>query len=414
MPKLRFLPTYEYRIVLIFFLSWGLLFLDRNALAMLMPLMVNDIQFNNSQIGQINMWQTIGYALSAPIFAIVSDRLGKKKPILVAGIMGTSVLAALTITADSYTSLLVLRTLLGAFEGTVLPIAITMVAVASHPKRFGRNVGFVHAGAAVIASTLGPVVVIQVAEMLDWHAAFIFVSIPSFMAAVLVWLFVEEIPDSQTASGQAPVTVSRILLGLKNRNIAICVFISIFGMAALWTFASFIPLFLVQVSQLPVSTMGLLMSLFGLVSIFWIVFLPFTSDKIGRKPAMVGYALLAAIAPALLFFFPQSPISIAAYVVLGSIVLTLPPLYVNVIPAESVSPALMATAAAVIMGIGELVGSFCVGISGSLADQHGLSVTMLISALSLVVVAALSLGLVETLGRVKEAGQKSELMPSKM
>jgi len=62
----------------------------------------------------------------------------------------------------------------------------------------------VYAGAAVIASTLGPVVVTQVAQLWDWQAAFLFVAIPSFIAGVLVWLFVKDTPATASDAGHAP------------------------------------------------------------------------------------------------------------------------------------------------------------------------------------------------------------------
>ena len=187
----------------------------------------------------------------------------------------------------------------------------------------------------------------------------------------------------------------------------VCVFISIFSMAGLWTFASFIPLYLTQVSQLSVSAMGLVMSLFGLCTIFWVVFLPYSSDRTGRKPAMVGYALMASITPALLFLFPQSTISIVVYVAIGGIIMTLTAMFTSIIPVESVSPALMATAGAVIMGVGELLGSFAVGISGTLADTYGLPIVMLVTALAYIVVAIIALGLKETnRRRAKDLGQQ--------
>nr|WP_316045899.1 hypothetical protein [Planococcus glaciei] len=75
---------YETKLVMLFFVAWGFLYLDRQAISMLMPMIIEDIALNNTKIGQINMWQTIGFAISAPVFAILSDRLGhkKKNPVL--------------------------------------------------------------------------------------------------------------------------------------------------------------------------------------------------------------------------------------------------------------------------------------------------------------------------------------------
>lgn len=138
----------------------------------------------------------------------------------------------------------------------------------------------------------------------------------------------------------------------------------------------------------------------------WQVFLPYSSDKTGRKPAMIGYAVLAAVTPALLFLFPQNVVSIVVYILFGGVIMTLSSLFNSIIPIESVSPKLMATASAVIMGVGELLESFAVGISESLADSYGLPIVMLVAAGAYIVAALVSLALVET--RRSQAKIKAE------
>jgi predicted MFS family arabinose efflux permease len=389
--------TYEHRLVSIFFLSWGLIFLDRQALSILLPLMINDIPLTNTEIGQINMWQTICYAISAPIFALLADRIGNRKRILLIGIFATSGLTAVTMLAESVGFLIVVRALLGASEGVILPIAVTLVALASRPDRLGRNVGLVYAGAAVIAATIGPTFVTQIAIATTWRIAFLIISVLSVLAGVLVWALVRDAaPSAAAAPGGAGPTTAALRAAVGNRNVLVCVAISVFAMAGLWTILSFIPLYLTQVSQLPVSTAGFVMSLFGIFTIFWQILLPYSSDRIGRKPAMLGYATLAGVTPALLFLFPHSPATLAVYVVIGGIFLTLTSLFTSIIPVESVAPSVMATAGALIMGIGELLGAFVVGAAGSLADSYGLRSVMAAAAVAYVVVVLVSLGLKET------------------
>jgi predicted MFS family arabinose efflux permease len=178
------------------------------------------------------------------------------------------------------------------------------------------------------------------------------------------------------------------------------VVISVFAMAGLWTINSFVTLYLTEVSALAVTTAGVVMSLFGIFTIFWQVFLPYSSDRIGRKPAMVGDAVLAAVTPALLFLFPQSGVTLVVYVVIGGIFLTLTSLFTSIIPVESVPASVMATASALIMGIGELLGAFVVGGAGSLADSYGLPAVMAAAAVAYVVAALVSLALKESRKKV--------------
>ena len=399
---------YETKLVMLFFVAWGFLYLDRQAISMLMPMLIEDIALNNTKIGQINMWQTIGFAISAPIFAILSDRLGHKKQILFWATLVTSILALITMFAGSFNYLLIVRTLLGASEGIILPISISMLAAVSRPTTLGRNMGLVYAGAAVIGVAIGPVVVTQLGELFDWRYAFLFVSIPSFIAALLMLKVVKEVEVSPMA-GANTVTVSSILNGLKNRNILICTLISVFCMGAMWTFNSFLPLYLTQVSMLSITQMGIVFSLFGLLTIAWQIFIPYSSDKIGRKPAMSGYLAMAMVTPLVLFIFPNSAASLVILVLFGGIILAMNTIYQSIIPVESVSPIVMASANALIMGVGELIGAFSIGFSGVLADAYSLTAVMLVVPISYFIAFLVSFGLIETL-RAKSAAKEQALV----
>lgn len=401
---------YEMKLVMLFFVAWGFLYLDRQAISMLMPMIIEDIALNNTKIGQINMWQTIGFALSAPVFAILSDRLGRKKQILFWATLATSILALLTMFAGSFNYLLIVRTLLGASEGIILPISISMLAAVSRPTTLGRNMGLVYAGAAVIGVTIGPVVVTQLGELFDWRYAFLFVSVPSFIAALLMLKVIKEVELAPAVTARASkVTMSSIFSNLKNRNILVCTLISIFCMGAMWTFNSFLPLYLTQISMLSVTQMGIVFSLFGLLTIAWQVFIPYSSDKIGRKPAMTGYLAMAMVTPLVLFIFPNSAASLVILVLFGGIILAMNTIYQSIIPVESVSPLVMASANALIMGVGELIGAFSIGFSGVLADAYSLTAVMLVVPISYFVAFLVSFGLIETL-RAKSAAKEQSLV----
>lgn len=396
MSRAKSLLTYEHRLVAIFFLSWGLVFLDRLAMSILLPLMIEDLPLTTGEIGQVSMWQTICYAISAPAVALLAERLGNRKRILLIGIFATSVLTAATMAADSLTYLIVVRALLGASEGVILPIAIALVAQASRPGRLGRNVGLVYAGAAVIAATIGPILLTQIGTATTWRVTYIAIAVPTALAGLLVLFFVREPARSALASSDGLSTAAALRAAVGNRNVLVCVVISIFAMAGLWMINSFVTLYLTQVSGLAVTTAGLVMSLFGIFTIGWQIFLPYSSDRIGRRPAMIGYALLAAVTPALLFLFPQSAVTLVVYVAVGGVFLTLTSLFTSIIPVESVAPTVMATAGALIMGVGELLGAFVVGGAGRLADGYGLGAVMAAAAVAYVVVAVVSLALKET------------------
>lgn len=89
--------------------------------------MVGDLELTTGQVGQINMWQTIGFAISEYIIGMISDKTGKRKPLLIAAILATAVFSALSGLANSYHSLLIIRFLVGVCEGPIYPLAMLMI-----------------------------------------------------------------------------------------------------------------------------------------------------------------------------------------------------------------------------------------------------------------------------------------------
>ncbi len=400
--------AYEFRVISLLFLAWGFIFLDRTALSYIIPSLIQDIDLTNGQIGSINMWQTIGYALAGPLIGFFSDKTGKRKPFLIGAMVATSIFSAISALANSYTSLLIVRFLVGASEGPILPLAMTMVVAASAPGRFGRNAGIVNAGVSVISGTLGPLLVTQLVEYTSWHLAFVIVSAPSFLLALLIWRFTTEVKPVSTNAQlyKEEKTKTNVFDLLKYRNIVLGIFISICCMAGLWILYSFSPLYLTTIGQVSISKMGVIMSSMGLVGILTAVLVPLFSDYYGRKKALILFGFLASLAPLGLFLFPGSWVGSGSFIIFGGLLGSAAPLFMSVIPSESVPMHLVATSSALIIGIGEIVGSFILGGAGIFADSFGLSFVMIVATVAAIVMSLLGFGLIET--NLRRERQKPE------
>jgi predicted MFS family arabinose efflux permease len=291
--------------------------------------------------------------------------------------------------------------LLGASEGAFMPIVATIVAAASSPGRFGRNIGIVYCGASLIAGTLGPVTVTKLAALTNWRSTFLLVSIPSFIVMLLIWKFIKEVPAQPAVENREQSENKReiFLETLKYRNVLICTFISIFSMAGLWTIMSFSPIYFTAVGKLSIEKMGLVMSIFGISAILWQYIVANTSDYIGRKPTLIICAILAIIVPLTMYFSPVGWLSIVTFILLAGAITSYPVLFTSIIPVESVPPRLGAMACAIILGVGELIGSFAIGLSGSLADAFGLPVVMIIAAVVLFIAVLFGISLKESNAR---------------
>lgn len=400
--KKSFFRSYEFRLVAFFFLTWGFVFLSRSSLGYLLPTMVEDFNLNNSLIGQANMWQTIGFAISAPLIGALSDKTGYRKRILVIAVLATGIFTMLSALAPTFWVLVVIRFLVGASLGPIFPLIVAIMADASGSKGIGRNVGIINAGVSIIANMLGPTLVTQLVTFTNWQMTFLFIGIPSLLLALILWKFTKEVNPKDTVTSEPEQSGSSYKDVLKYRNVKIGILLSVFCMSSLWILYSFGPLYLTEIGLLSTSRMGFSMSAMGVVGIIWVILIPMISDYIGRKPTVIFFSALAILAPLGLFLFPQTWVGIAALIGVGGVIGSLPPIFMNIIPTESLPANLSATASSLIMGLGELVGALVIGLSGTLADTFGLKVVMISGAIAPLLMVFIAFGLIESNARKKK------------
>ena len=127
------------------------------------------------------------------------------------------------------------------------------------------------------------------------------------------------------------------------------------------------------------------------------------SDRIGRKPPLIVFTTLMALAPAALLWFDGSITVLTALMFLSWMGLGTFPLFMGVIPIETVGRARAATAMGLVVMIGELTGGvFGPPIAGRLADSFGLEVALYIQGALALGAGLAALFVVETNPRVLE------------
>ncbi|MGV7211516.1 MFS transporter [Oxalobacteraceae bacterium A2-2] len=395
--------TYENKLLLILFMTFGFVFFDRLALSFLFPMMSAELHLSNAQLGMVSSALALMWALSGTASGAWSDARGKRKPLLIAAVLGFSVCSALSGLVGGFASLLAFRALMGIAEGPVLPLSQSLMVESSTPGRRGLNMGLLQGSAAgLLGAVIGPPVVTAIATSYGWRNAFYVSCIPGFLIALCIWRWVRETPPegvnnanagagTHTAHGPA---ISRWAL-LKERNVVLCMLISCFFLTWFVVIISFAPTFLVS-RGLSTADMSIVMACLGAAWVFWGFAVPAISDRIGRKATMIVFAFIAAACPVALIYgasvWVLGALVFATYTGLGCFTL-----FMATIPAESVPSRAIASALGLIMGAGELIGGFVAPtIAGFAADRYGLSLAMWMSAAGAILAAVLSLGLVET------------------
>ncbi|MFP6561121.1 MFS transporter [Paraburkholderia sp. B3] len=399
----RGIATYENRLLLILFVTFGFVFFDRLALSFLFPFMSAELHLSNAQLGMMSSALALTWALSGAITGAWSDARGTRKPLLVVAVLGFSVFSALSGLVGGFASLIAFRALMGIAEGPVLPLSQSLMVESSTPGRRGLNMGLLQGSAAgLLGAMVGPPVVISIATAYGWRESFYVSCVPGLIIAFCIWRWVREVPPGGAQHVQAEVGVHPAGAGvgrwalLKERNILLCVLISCFFLTWFIVIISFAPTYLVSGRHFSAADMGVVMTCLGAAWVFWGFAVPAISDRIGRKPTMIVFALISATCPVAMVhigsIWALGAFVFATYTGLGCFTL-----FMATIPAETVPPRAIASALGLIMGAGELIGGFVAPTAaGFAADRYGLSLAMWLSASGAIVACLLSFGLVET------------------
>ena len=376
--------TYENGLLLILGLTFGIVFVDRNALTNLMPFVAADLKLNNTQIGLLGAALSLTWAASGYIVGVLSDKAGKRKPFLVAAVVVFSLCSFLSGVAHGFAVLIAARFILGLSEGPILPISQSLMVGATSPGRRGVNAGALQAVFPnLLGNGLAPIVLVLLAQMYDWRTAFYLCGVPGLICAAMIWLFVrEQTPEDRarlaaaSAVKDASAPMSSLDL-LKNRNIAVCSVISVFMVGWMVMAWVWLPLFYTKMRGIPADQMGWLMGVLGFGAVFFAFFVPWLSEKLGRRPIVSLFCFVGMLVPLGALYAPTDLWVLGAIVVVGWSASGTFALFMATIPSESVPPGYFGAAMGLIQGLGEVIGGFSSPfLSGWLADQSSLNTPM--------------------------------------
>lgn len=360
--------TYENGTVLLMALTFGCLFFDRLALNFLMPYVAKDLQLDNTQIGLLAGGLSLAWAFSSFFTTAWAETNNKKKMVFIVAVFLFSVCSFSSGFAVSFGTLLAARLVMGFAEGPVIPLAQNFVERESSPHRLGVNSGMLQAfGSALFGSILAPVLLVQIAENMGWRNAFFVAGAPGLLMGVLAWMYIK--PSTAESKGEKTDSTLNIAELLQYNNIkwgiptACCVF----G----WWFATlpFISKYFVEAQGMTADLMGKTMGLLGVSGLLSSIIVPALSDKIGRKPVLLGAIAVGIFYPFAVYFLNGSALQLPAmfltYFTMGTI-----PIIAAVIPSEAVPVHLKAKAIGLITGIGEIIGGVLVpALAGVLSDK---------------------------------------------
>jgi len=371
---------YENTMVMVVALAFGFVMFDRFALTNLAPFILPDLNMNNTQFSLVVASFALTYAVVGFLACFWSDVKGTKKKVLAVFIVLFSFCSLTTGFAGGFISLLMIRLVMGVFEGPILPLNQSFLLAQSTPSRRGFNMGIMTTSSVgLISSLLGPLIVVALAQALGWRNTFFLTIIPGLLVAFLVMkLLIEPDMSAVTATTAKVDRKGEFKEILKNRNIITCLLYSICIIGWYVVMASFAPLYLTNEKGLNETTMSWVMAALGAGGIVWGMAVPALSDKFGRKPIIIIFGFLSIITPLGLLYVPAGnlPLMIVC-AFLGWCGAGVIAVFNGPVPTESINPKFASTSVAMIQGFGELCGTVIgVIVAGILADAFDRSAVM--------------------------------------
>jgi MFS family permease len=378
----------EYWMVAILCAAFGVLSIEIFVTGYLAPFIGRDLALSNARIGMLLSGFWVTYSIGSYLAGLLTDAWGRRKPALVLLLLLASACSVLSGFARSFPELLAARLLMGLLIGPFLPVAQTLIALQAPSSRLGLYTGLLQSlGNNILAVFAAPSVVVYLAVHHGWRAGFFVVILPGMLCAALVaWLIREpgerrapRPSNTEPRSGDCgqiqdshlqPARGVGRLLG--NANFWICAAGAALLVSYITVTMGFLPLLLVVGRGFAPERMSQLMSVLGVAGAVLGVGLPAVSDHLGRRPVMVIACALGMVGSAAALFYSGPLVICAALLFVGWSAAGVCPLFVALVPSESVSKDLISTAIGVNLALATLVGGMAgPALAGWAADAWG-------------------------------------------
>jgi predicted MFS family arabinose efflux permease len=369
--------SYEWKALLTMSLAFGLVGIDRFILPPLFPAIMKDLPLTYQDLGNLVAVLGIAWGVSAIATGFLSDRLGRRS-ILVPSVVVFSLLSVLSGMATGLVSLLLIRTVMGAFEGPVAATGVAVAVEASHPKRRGMNNGIFQCTVSLFGSGVGPILATQLLLVTTWRHVFWIVGLPGLLIAAILWFVIREPATLAAQRGTTVVARAPFWTVFKHRNVPLAMVTLLCAMTGIFVLSAMMPNYLVDYVKLTGPQMGIVTSAIGFGGALGQFGLLTVSDFIGRRPATVLSFVIASIALWLFIHTGSSMpmlfglLFVAAMFNFGALAILAGP-----IPAEAAPAGLVASAAGLVIGAGEIFGGGVANhIAGSIAQNSGIQYTL--------------------------------------
>lgn len=404
--------SYEWKVVTLLGLGFGLVGLDRWIIAPMAPSIIKDLHLSIQDFGNIIGILGVCWGVFAIVMGGVSDKIGYRK-VLIPAIVLFSLLSGLSGYAVGFLSLLVIRSIMGFTEGSFCPTSFAATADASEPKRRGLNQGLQQSTFALFGLGFGPIIATQLLQVVpSWRWVFFIVAIPGFILAILMFFVIRD-PAHVTAPAQHAKPSGNWLEIFKSRNIVLCMAALLCAMTGVFVLGAMLPNYLTDYLHLTVPQEGVVMSALGFGGFFGQFGLPGLSDIFGRRAiAVLGFIGAGILIRVFISTGPSLGPLFGLLFIISFFCLGLVALITGPIATESAPLGLVSSAIGIVVGVGEIFGGgIAPSIAGFIAQHYGIQSILYLALTGVTLGIVVCLFLKETAPR-KTRGYSGKAVPA--
>ncbi len=349
----------------------------------MLPFIRQDMMLNYFQAGLLVSAYSVTSGFSQILGGWVGDRIKHRWISITLGLTGVGISGIAAGLMPTYESLLVAMVSMGIFAGAYHPAAVPAISSLFEDRR-GKAIGLHMIGGA-LGFGVGPFIGTAIAATINWHMAFLLLSIPALVAglSVAVWLrkIEPDIPRAEVISGkgkEAGADSPSLWQVLKKVSTVIVLVVVV-------TFTSgsllpFIPLYLVDHYSLTATMAAVWTSILRASGVLGSLLGGWLSDRWGNRQTVL--LTLIAIGPAILLFTTVSYFpALAVLMIVIGIVWTMRETAVQTYLMERTPLRMHGIVFGIYFGIGQQGQSLLQPVYGVFMDMAGISSVFLIVGL---------------------------------
>ena len=284
----------------------------------LLPLLARIFHASKTGVGMTVSAATLGVAISAPIFGALTERLPRKR-VIVISLLGISVPTLLAATSESLAQLIFWRFLQGIMVPGVVAVVVTYIGEEWPPERVALIMSFYVSGTA-LGGFFGRISAGILADHFSWRISFLALGAASLAggAAVAAWLpHGRRRAIAPQSSDTQPSFLSQVRILFRNRRLVATFAVGfnvLFSLVGVFTWITF------YLSAAPFSLSTTALSSLFFVYLIGLVVTPvagYMITRVGLRAGIAG-AICCAIAGVLLTLAPSLPIVILGLAMLSS------------------------------------------------------------------------------------------------